>query len=68
MGLNIKDWKLYRLGPVLVWGRKSAGGGFYDVTIPKTGLTGRYLAEVFESLAKEDDSDWKDLGPVGGIE
>jgi hypothetical protein len=45
--------KLYIVGGVLVEATKSEGGAFYDIKIIKTGGTGRYLAEIFETIAKE---------------
>lgn len=46
------ETKQYWVAGVLVEAVKSAGGGFYDITIPATGETVRYLAKVFEAVAK----------------
>ena len=42
----------YTIAGIVVEAVKSEGGGFYDVTIPATGEKLRYLAEVFETVAK----------------
>lgn len=44
--------KQYLVADVVVEATKSEGGGFYDITILQTGEKGRYLAEVFEMIAK----------------
>lgn len=41
----------YLVGDVLVEAVKSEGGGFYDLTVIKTGDKQRYLADVFEVFA-----------------
>jgi hypothetical protein len=41
----------YWVAGVLVEAVKSEGGGFYEITTP-TGAKFRYLAEVFETVAK----------------
>ena len=41
----------YLIGAVEVDAVKSAGGGFYDMTVVKTGDKHSYLAEVFEQEA-----------------
>ena len=50
---NKNPWKLYIIGGYLVRARKSPGGAFYDIEVVQTGMTGRYLAEVFELNAYE---------------
>lgn len=42
----------YLIAGIVVEAVKSEGGGFYDVTILLTGEKCRYLAEVFETVAK----------------
>ena len=42
----------YLVAGVIVEATKSAGGGFYDVRVVQTDARYRYLAEVFESVAK----------------
>jgi hypothetical protein len=44
--------KKYLVGGVLVEAVKSEGGGFYELTVIETGDKQRYLADVFESVAK----------------
>ena len=44
--------KLYTVGGILVEATKSGGGGFYELTVVKTGQKQRYLADVFEVVAK----------------
>jgi len=44
--------KQYLVAGIVVEAVKSEGGGFYDVTILRTGEKVRYLAEVFETVAK----------------
>lgn len=44
--------KQYLVAGIIVEAVKSEGGGFYDVTVIKTGDKQRYLADVFESVAK----------------
>lgn len=47
------ETKQYLIAGIVVEATKSEGGGFYDITILTTGEKVRYLAEVFESVAKE---------------
>ena len=42
----------YLVGGILVEAVKSEGGGFYELTVVATGDKQRYLADVFESVAK----------------
>jgi hypothetical protein len=42
----------YLVAGVVVEAVKSEGGGFYDVLIPATGQRERYVAKVFEEIAK----------------
>jgi hypothetical protein len=42
----------YLVAGIVVEATKSEGGGFYDITILATGEKVRYLAEVFETVAK----------------
>jgi hypothetical protein len=42
----------YWVANVLVEAVKSAGGGFYEVTVLETGAKSRFLADVFEMVAK----------------
>jgi hypothetical protein len=44
--------KKYLVAGILVEAVKSEGGGFYELTVVATGQKQRYLAEVFESVAK----------------
>lgn len=44
--------KQYFVAGILVEAVKSEGGGFYELTVVKTGNKQRYLAEVFEMVAK----------------
>ena len=44
--------KQYLVAGIVVEATKSEGGGFYDITILRTGEKVRYLAEVFETVAK----------------
>ena len=44
--------KKYLVAGVLVEAVLSEGGGFYDLTVMQTGDKQRYLADVFESVAK----------------
>ncbi len=44
--------KKYLVGGILVEAVKSEGGGFYELTVVATGDKQRYLADVFESVAK----------------
>lgn len=43
----------YLVAGILVEAVKSEGGGFYELTVVATGDKQRYLADVFESVAKE---------------
>lgn len=43
--------KQYLVAGIVVEATKSEGGGFYDITILRTGEKVRYLAEVFETVA-----------------
>jgi hypothetical protein len=45
--------KQYLVAGIVVEATKSDGGGFYDVTVLRTGAKYRYNAEVFETVAKE---------------
>jgi hypothetical protein len=60
--------KRYLVGGILVEATKSVGGGFYDLTVVATGQQQRYLADVFESVAKpvkfvvEIHDDWENEG------
>jgi hypothetical protein len=40
----------YLVGGIEVEAVKSVGGGFYELTVVKTGEKQRYIAEVFESV------------------
>jgi hypothetical protein len=42
----------YLVAGILVDAVLSPGGGFYDLTVVQTGEKQRYLADVFESVAK----------------
>ncbi len=42
----------YLVAGILVEATKSEGGGFYELTVLAIGDKQRYLAEVFESVAK----------------
>lgn len=42
----------FTVAGILVEATKSEGGGFYELTVIKTGQKQRYLAEVFEMVAK----------------
>jgi hypothetical protein len=54
------ETKQYLVAGIVVEATKSEGGGFYDVTILRTGERVRYLAEVFEAIAKSyEDKDGK---------
>jgi len=44
--------KLYTVAGILVEATKSEGSGFYEITVVKTGQKQRYIAEVFETVAK----------------
>jgi hypothetical protein len=44
--------KKYLIDGVVVEAVQSEGGRFYDITVVETGAKYRYLAKVFESLAK----------------
>ena len=44
--------KLYTVAGILVEATKSEGGGFYELIVVKTGQKQRYIAEVFEMVAK----------------
>ncbi len=44
--------KQYLVAGVLVEATKSEGGGFYELTVVATGDKQRYLADVFEAVAK----------------
>lgn len=44
--------KQYLVAGIVVEATKSEGGGFYDVTVLLTGAKYRFLAEVFEAVAK----------------
>jgi hypothetical protein len=41
----------YLVGGIEVEAVKSVGGGFYELTVVKTGEKQRYIAEVFENVA-----------------
>lgn len=45
-------YKEYMIGTLLVTAKKSDGGAFYEVNLPGDDTAYRYLAEVFESVAK----------------
>ncbi len=45
-------YKEYQIAGVTVQAKKSPGGGFYDVIAPD-GEHLRYVAEVFEDMARE---------------
>jgi len=45
----------YLVADILVEAVLSPGGGFYDLTVVQTGEKQRYLADVFESVAKPVD-------------
>lgn len=47
--------KKYRIAGIVVEAVKSEGGGFYDITVLPTGEKLRYLAEVFETVAKPEE-------------
>jgi hypothetical protein len=44
--------KLFLVAGILVEAVKSEGGGFYELTVVATGQKQRYLADVFEMVAK----------------
>lgn len=44
--------KQYLVADILVEAVKSEGGGFYELTVIQTGQKQRYLADVFEMVAK----------------
>jgi len=46
------ETKKYLIAGILVEATKSEGGGFYELTVLATGDKQRYLADVFESVAK----------------
>lgn len=48
----MKETKLYLVAGVLVEAAQSEGGGFYELTVVKTGQKQRYLSDVFEMVAK----------------
>jgi hypothetical protein len=43
---------LFLVAGILVEAVKSEGGGFYELTVVATGQKQRYLADVFEMVAK----------------
>jgi hypothetical protein len=45
-------YKEYMIGNLKVVAKKSEGGGFYEVNLPGDDTSYRYLADVFESVAK----------------
>lgn len=49
----MQETKLYLVAGILVEAAKSEGGGFYELTVVKTGQKQRYLADVFEMVAKQ---------------
>jgi len=49
----MNETKQYLVAGILVEAVKSEGGGFYELTVVKTGQNQRYLADVFEAVAKE---------------
>lgn len=48
----MNETKQYLVAGILVEAVKSEGGGFYELTVVKTGQKQRYLAGVFEMIAK----------------
>lgn len=48
----MNEAKKYLVAGILVEAIKSLGGGFYELTVVKTGMKQRYLADVFEMVAK----------------
>jgi hypothetical protein len=46
-------YKEYMIGTLKVTAKKSDGGAFYEVNLPGDDTPYRYLAEVFEAVAKE---------------
>jgi hypothetical protein len=48
----MQETKQYLVAGVLVEAVKSEGGGFYELTVVATGQKQRYLADVFEMVAK----------------
>lgn len=48
----MQSTKQYLVVGILVEAVKSEGGGFYELTVVQTGQKQRYLAEVFEMVAK----------------
>ena len=48
-------FKEYEISGVVVQAKKSPGGGFYEVITPD-GTRLRYIAEVFESVAREHEN------------
>jgi hypothetical protein len=48
----VNETKRYLIGGILVEAVKSEGGGFYELTVVATGDKQRYLADVFENVAK----------------
>lgn len=51
------ETKFWTVNKILVEATKSEGGKFYDVKVVETGTRMRYLASVFESVAKEAKSE-----------
>jgi hypothetical protein len=49
----MQETKQYLVAGILVEAVKSEGGGFYELTVVATGQKQRYLAGVFEMVAKE---------------
>jgi hypothetical protein len=49
---DMNETKQYLIDGVLVEAVQSEGGGFYELTVVATGDKQRYLADVFESIAK----------------
>lgn len=46
------ETKLYTVAGFVVEATKSEGGGFYDIKVVATGNRYRFLADVFEMVAK----------------
>ena len=48
----MNETKKYLVAGILVEAVRSEGGGFYELTVVATGQKQRYLADVFEMVAK----------------
>ena len=48
----MNETKQYLIAGILVEATKSEGGGFYEIKVLATGEKFRFLADVFETVAK----------------